>query len=371
MTTAGWGASVLLISIAGLGPPAKPPVVPIWAIAGEGRGTPAVSESRVYFLTARHEIVAADRATGAVVWRRLTGEPGGETLGSSVLIRGSTVIAGDHAVLGFDSGTGERRWRFSPADDSGAGAYLGDLADGQVFVGSRAGRLYAVEASTGIRAWSVQVSDSPGTTVFQPVADAELVTAGYTTFANPPLGGVVAVERGSGRVRWRRPLATVDAASGGFGGGPVITPGAVWVAGADGWVRALARGTGEVLAALPGVTRPDGRAQDRDWRALALGGSTLIAGSLSGIVAGFDMEARRERWRTALHDGGSVALRLTANDETVYVPHLGGRLVALSVADGHQRWEMGGLSDGCSWAPAVVGSTAYVSARAGLFAVPR
>ena len=67
----------------------------------------------------------------------------------------------------------------------------------------------------------------------------------------------------------------------------------------------------------------------------------------------------------------AYVLRLTANDETVYVPHLGGRLVALSVADGHQRWEMGGLSDGCSWAPAVVGSTAYVSARAGLFAVPR
>src|SRR3954470_14934601 len=102
MTTTGWGVSVMLIALAALGPRGGAPVAPIWAIAGEGRGTPAVGESRVYFLTARHEIGAAGRATGAVVWRRRTGEPGGETLGSSVLIRGSTVIAGDHAVLGFD-----------------------------------------------------------------------------------------------------------------------------------------------------------------------------------------------------------------------------------------------------------------------------
>jgi outer membrane protein assembly factor BamB len=86
------------------------------------------------------------------------------------------------------------------------------------------------------------------------------------------------------------------------------------------------------------------------------------------VITAFDLEARRERWRFALAEGGSVALRLTVDRDTVYVPHLGGRLVALSVADGHQRWQIGGLSDGLSWAPAVVGDVAYAAARAGLFA---
>ena len=144
-----------------------------------------------------------------------------------------------------------------------------------------------------------------------------------------------------------------------------------WCRVGTGGLRALSRAAGDLLWELPAVTRPDGRRQERDWRALALSGTSLVAGSLSGVVTAFDMRTRRERWRFVLPEGGSVALRLTVDGDTVYVPHLGGRLVALSVADGRERWQMGGLSDGFSWAPAVVGDVAYAAARAGLFALPR
>ena len=129
--------------------------------------------------------------------------------------------------------------------------------------------------------------------------------------------------------------------------------------------------TGDLLWDLPAVTRPDGRRQERDWRALALSGADAGRGFVVRSGDRVRSDARRERWRFVLPDGGSVALRLTADGDTVYVPHLGGRLVALSVADGRERWQMGGLSDGFSWAPAIGGDVAFAAARAGLFALPR
>ncbi|MEO7272374.1 MAG: PQQ-binding-like beta-propeller repeat protein [Vicinamibacterales bacterium] len=343
---------------------------PHWRHPAEGRGTPAVDASRVYFLTAHHEVIALSRGSGEVMWRQTTGEPGADTLGSLVLLSGSVVVAGDRGVHGLDALTGARLWRFSRADDGGAGAYLGDVADGVVWVGSRAGRVYGIDAKTGELRRSAIVSGAPETTVFQPIVDADIVVAGYTTFATPQTGGVIALDRAAGGVRWAHALGGEGGPSG-FAGGPVVAGGVVLVSGGDGRIRALSRETGDLVWELPAVTRPDGRRQERDWRALALRGTLLVAGSLSGVVSAFDLTTRREWWRFVLPEGGSVALRLTADGDTVYVPHLGGRLAALSAADGRVRWQMGGLSDGFSWAPALAGDVAYAAARAGLFALPR
>jgi hypothetical protein len=181
---------------------------------------------------------------------------------------------------------------------------------------------------------------------------------------------VVAIERERGRVRWTRAIGGAGGPSG-FAGGPVVWGGLVLVSGGDGRIRALSRETGDLMWELPAVTRPDGRLQERDWRALAISGTSLVAGSLSGVVSAFDLDTRAEQWRFVLPAGGSIALRLSVYRGAVYVPHLGGRLVALSVADGRERWQRGGLSDGFSWAPAVAGEVAYAAARAGLFALPR
>jgi hypothetical protein len=105
---------------------------------------------------------------------------------------------------------------------------------------------------------------------------------------------------------------------------------------------------------------------------LAVSGSSLIAGSVTGVLTTFDVGRLREKWRYAHPEGGSIALHLAADSGSVYAPHLGGLLVALRLRDGRKRWEIGGFSDGFSWAPAIAGGTTYVAAsRAGLFALPR
>jgi outer membrane protein assembly factor BamB len=348
-------------------------VVPRWQVAGEGRGVPAVGDAVVYFLTKRHEVVAVDAATGGVRWRRGTGEPGAETLGSAVLLSGGVVMAGDYAIVAFDAATGARRWRFDPSDGYGAGLYLGEARDGLAFAGSPSGRLYGVRVVDGGVGWSTPLVIGARASVFPPVVAGDAVVAGYTTFGAPGSGGVVVVDAGSGLVRWRRefPRRSPDAATG-FGGGPVVSGDLVIAASGDGRIHAFDRVSGSPRWVLPSLIRADGRVADRDWRALATSGSVLLAGSVTGTLAMFEVATGRERWRYAHPEGGSIALRIAADDRSVYVPHLGGILVALSVRDGRERWQIGGLGDGFNWAPVVARGSVYVAAsRTGLFALSR
>ena len=68
---------------------------PLWHAEGHGWGRPAADASTVYFLTMAHEVEARDANTGALRWRALTGEPGPTTAGSTVMLAGDVVIAGD------------------------------------------------------------------------------------------------------------------------------------------------------------------------------------------------------------------------------------------------------------------------------------
>jgi eukaryotic-like serine/threonine-protein kinase len=360
------------------GPSGNVVAVPRWRVAGEGRGVPAVCGSLVYFLTKRHEVVALDAATGDARWRRTTGEPGEETLGSSVLVSGSVVLAGDYAILAFDSESGTPKWRFDPLDGYGAGLYLGKAQDGVAFAGSPSGRLYAIGVVDGRPIWSVtpfaDVSPAgPNVTIFQPVVSGDVVVSGYSRFGRPTTGGVMVVDRVSGRERWRSefPPVSSDRITG-FGGGPVVAADLVVAASGDGRIYAFDRATGQTRWAAPPVVRADGRLQERDWRALAASGSRLIAGSVSGVLTTIDVRDGKEKWRYSHPDGGSIGLQIAADDESAYVPHLGGLLVAIGLRDGRVRWQIGGFSDGFNWAPAVVGGSVYAAAsRSGLFAVPR
>ena len=152
----------------------------------------------------------------------------------------------------------------------------------------------------------------------------------------------------------------------------MVLGGLVIAASGDGRIHAFDRETGLPRWVLPAVVRADGRPQDRDWRALALSGSSLVAGSVTGILTMIDVGARQERWRYAHPEGGSIGLRIAADAGSVYVPHLGGRLVALRARDGRKLWEIGGFSDGFNWAPAIARQRIYAAAsRTGLFALPR
>jgi outer membrane protein assembly factor BamB len=393
--------ALLIVMAAGVQPPrpsarasesSRTPA-PIWRLDGEGRGVPAIAGSTVYFLTKRHEVVAVDVRSGAVVWRVSTGEPGEETYGTAIVPVGSVVVAGDYNLVALDAATGAERWKFTPVDGYGPGIYLGEAAAGQVFAGSPAGRLYSVNATDGSCSWSVVPVPSAKTTVFTPIVSGDVVVAGYTTFASEPAGGIVAVDRLTGRELWKRALGGAGRASG-FGGGlvaPAFAQSAtarprrssrsgvgreslVIASSGDGGIHAFDKRTGAVRWSLPAVKR-DGDTSDaptRDLRPLAATGRMLYAGSLTGTVVAYDITGRKERWRYAHDAGGSTSVRVVSDEDEVYVSHLGGLMVALDAKTGAERWQIGDFSSGFMWAPLMASERVYVGAStAGLFALPR
>jgi len=366
MITGWWLVLRLIASIVNLSRSADPEIV--WQVSGEGRGTPAVHESSVYFLSKRHEVMAVEVASGRIRWRRSTGELSESTAGSRVLTARGIVMAGDYDVVSFRE-DGTPLWRFSPVHGYGAGLYLGDATDTVVVAGSPAGRLYAIDVETGREAWSAAVVDGSPATVFAPALSRDLVVAGYTSFTSPSAGGIVAydIDTGRERWRWRLPGGAPHGDGTGLAGGPVDAGDVILAAGRDGRIHALDRESGQLRWSLPAVVADAGE----DFRALATNGDTLVAGSLNGTVVSYDLVTRRERWRRRPVEA-SVAFGLVSDRHRVYVPYLSGHLVALDADTGAERWRTTGGAKGFNWTPLPAGDRVYAAASgAGFFAFRR
>jgi outer membrane protein assembly factor BamB len=345
----------------------------IWHVPEPGRGGAAADDSSAYFLSKTHEVIAVDRATGQVRWRRQTLQDEDLVSRVSVLVSGDAVVVGDYNLLAFHRTTGGLRWRFVPADGYGPGVYLGVVHDGVALTGSPSGHVYAVQVESGALRWSTRVATDGNTTVFGPEARGALVAAGYTEFTTPYGGGVVVLAAETGRVLWNRrfPLAADPSLGINWGGGPLFVDDTVIAASGDGRIHAFDVATGDVRWTVAPVSGPSPfpMASNRDFRALAVAGDVLIAGSHTGAIIGYDLATREERWRFLGTRLGSGAFRLDAVDGVAYVPFLNGVLVALGATDGHERWRIGDWTSGFLWPPAVRGEMLFLAGGDGLSAL--
>jgi outer membrane protein assembly factor BamB len=329
--------------------------------------------STAYYLSKRHEVVAVHRRTGRVRWRQHTGEPGQTTAGSTLVMAGDLVIAGDYNVVAFDRADGAVRWRFVPREGYGPGLYLGMVNDGLLFAGSPAGRLYAIDWSTGRLRWSAEVSVGAETPVYPPVAERGAVVAAYMQFPSPGSGGLVAYDTATGRALWRAGFPEATGPASRPAGGPLIVDDWVVAASGDGAIHGFSRLDGSRPWTIPPLR--DARSElwggsTQDFRALAYVRPSLIAGSLTGTIASYRAATGAEPWRRAAVEA-STAFGIGAADDLVYVPHLSGDLVALDARDGRERWRLG-RQWGFRWPPAIDDDRLYLAgSTAGFFAFQR
>lgn len=351
------GPAAWLIGLVMLTPAAAAAAAPagprlVWQVMEPARGIPARDDQSAYFLTHRHELVAVSVTSGRVRWR-VPMEATGATFGSRVVVRGEVVVAGDYDLIGVDRRTGRSMWTFTAADGGGSGMHLGERSGDLVFTGSLAGSLHAVAIATGQPRWSIRVGDPSTTTVYSPVTQGRVVAAAFTDFGPTPAGGLVVADVRTGRVRWQRAVPGSVGAS----GNPVFVGDAVVVASREGTIHAFSLGGGRPLWTLPKVEVLGG---EQDYRPLAVSGRSLIAGSLSGEVAAYDLLTRRVRWRRT-PSIASVAFSIGATDAVVYVPYFSNHLVALDARDGTELWRLGGGPSQFRWPPLVEGPLLFVS----------
>jgi outer membrane protein assembly factor BamB len=204
--------------------------------------------------------------------------------------------------------------------------------------------------------------------VFAPVADDDLVVAGFSIFAGRTTGGVIAADARTGAVRWQMsfPESAVLKANSGWAGGPAMAHDMVFAATADGSVYGIDRETGRIRSV---VVR--GHGSQPDFRAMTLTGGQLMLGSLTGDVAAYGITDRQRRWRVNGDDMGSVGFAIAADRDDVYVPYLGGRLTAIAVADGRERWRTTREQGAFFWVPGADAATVFAAGADSLTAFSR
>jgi outer membrane protein assembly factor BamB len=367
--------------------PSEPPTPPapprVWHMPGAAVGTPTHDADTVYVLDKHREVLALDAHDGRLKWRSDTGVTstdaifGLTTSGTNLVVTGDLVVAGDWDVVAFDRRTGARRWSFQAEGGDGPGLFLGAASTDTVFAGSVTGRVYAVDTATGRPRWVTRLEEKPMVSVFPPERHGTAVLVGYSVYDNPSTGGIASLDGSTGRVIWKTPFPK-PAEPGRHtnrGGGPVVVGGLVFGSAGDGNIYGLDVATGAIRWTLPRLAGPFAgyiTSTDLDHRTLVAAGALLVAGSVTGKITAFDVDARTVKWHYDAGLSGSTSFSFTADDAHVYVPFLGGFVMALDAATGDVRWRVGDFNVGMIWAPDPAGEHIYAAgSRGGVYAFAR
>ncbi|MEU1728967.1 PQQ-binding-like beta-propeller repeat protein [Nonomuraea sp. NPDC005692] len=256
-------------------------------------------------------LYALDTRTGRPRWRYQSQELGNHFRAT----RGRIIVCAGDETVALDAATGRRLWRFRTADGCDRSRFerSGDI----VYVTGSA-TVYALDVFTGHLRWSVR----PGA---DDRADIQVASAGKVVYVAGADGRIRALDAATGAQRW----------STRFGGALVsaLLPSgaAVYVSTADHEVHALDARTGRKRWTAPiGDADPD--------LGLTVGQGRLYVVTSVGIVSALDAATGSERWYTPV--GGVIVVGPAVHDGVVYVSTAGGTVHALDGATGARRWHM-------------------------------
>ncbi|MBA3452205.1 MAG: PQQ-binding-like beta-propeller repeat protein [Deltaproteobacteria bacterium] len=333
--------------------PVVPPLGPRWTSTIGGTlslGSPVIAGGLVVVATTdngagdRGGLVALDLLTGAERWRYRTPAP---AVGAAAIDNGTVVVAtktGEiHAVALAD---GSQRWRRVASE--GAPTFEASLwapptiADGLVYVALQS-NFTALDLATGNPVWS-RDPDDPQFTWLGSLA-AVAVDDGHAVAAFNRTLGLANWSSYTGAPQW----SVRDGRTEAINATPLIDGGVVYVVNAAGAVSAAELATGTIqwtVSVTPG-------AFEWDYSVTATpaiaGGRLFVPTQWSDLVA-LDAATGRELWRFGTAGGplnfahyrsaqpGFAASPVVTGD-IVWIGAPDGRLLALSVEDGHVLWQ--------------------------------
>ena len=340
----------------------------VWRVAASGLLAASFDAERAFFVTDDHEVIAVDKMSGAVQWRERTTVGNPRTQGANSVVAGDVVAVGDVGIFAFRRSTGESAWTFQPANGDWPGQWELATDGATIYAGTDVtARVYAVDAATGEERWAVQLATDGNSRAWNPAVQDGVVYVGLRHFTTPRTGSLVALDAATGDERWRHDFEPGrPGQDAGCEGGAVFYGSSVIVAADDGQIYAFDRITGEVDWVAPELRDPWGNLHDADIRRLTVSGSTLVAGSSTTIVVGYDAETGNESWRTRLR--ASVVNPLASDAERAYVTRLDGRSAALDVETGALVWE---FTPSLEAYPVVDSDRLYQGGSSGLYALKK
>jgi len=214
----------------------------------------AVRGDRVFFGAFDGAVIALDRRTGAELWRVKTGGP----VVSSPLVHGDLVVVGsrDFILYALSAADGREVWR-----QPFWGSWIEStprLVGGTLYIGSSDLRhVRALDPANGNPIWSVDVYGSAWATPLVVGDTVWMGVAGVKDYMIRHEASLVALERRTGRIKWRRVMAPGENAMYGIAGSLASSGGKLFAAGLDGTLAAYPTGAEFVrpVGDAPGKTR--------------------------------------------------------------------------------------------------------------------
>lgn len=239
----------------------------------------------------------------------------------------------------------------------------GAVADGTLFVGSREGRLVAINIADGARQWSESLkmpraaggfgcalptggggctAAPTGTAIYgtPAVADDLVYIGGYN-------GRIYAFDSSSLATRWVYPregnLQPIVS-------GPAVALGKVYIGSSDGKLYALDAATGDLQWEFP--------TGDKIWATPAIDGDTLYIGSFDNKLYALDATTGKKKWEFET-EGAIVTTPLVYNN-TVYFGSFDRYLYAVEATNGNLKWKSEVEAGSWFWAkPVIYNNTVY------------
>ncbi len=250
--------------------------------------TPALADG-VVVVTVQQRVRALDAATGALLWEDRLGTEEISHSRAAPLIAGGLVVAttgrGKDGLIAWELRSGQRRWRSDPRVSRSLAA--APVSDGvHVYAINVQSEVFALRLATGGLKWQRQLygHDDSGLIDwrFGPLATPALT--GGTLYLPTPKRRLWALDVDDGLTRWRhdaqpgmlRMLPLYGRGAHGFVSSPVVSGSWLWLAGADGLLRALSLESGALVwQANLGTPLVSG---------LAAAGDFLVVASYDGTV---------------------------------------------------------------------------------------
>ncbi|MBA2470257.1 MAG: PQQ-binding-like beta-propeller repeat protein [Chloroflexia bacterium] len=211
------------------------------------------------------------------------------------------------------------------------------IADGILYVMSKAGILHALDAESGTEIWRHTVT-SYVTRATPAVVDGTVYVGAGFTFS--------ALDAATGAERWSIPLQYGGQAS------PTVRDGLVIVSSQQGWIFALEAESGEIAWRLPteGIV----------FGAASITGDAVIYATDEGILYNVDRQTGVSNWRITLP--GAIYAAPVVTGDTVLATTQAGELYALDLASGDRLWS---VNYGGALPPATDGEVVVLAASDG------
>ncbi|HII98396.1 MAG TPA: PQQ-binding-like beta-propeller repeat protein [Methanoregula sp.] len=241
--------------------------------------------------------------------------------------------SGDGKMYALDADTGIEYWNFSVFSLNES--YSPAVTEGRVYFGSTDGKVYALNASTGNKVWEFMAGESVNSDVT--IRDGIL----YTGSGTPDR--IYALNAHDGTERWHFNAAGNVATS------PAVADGIVYAGSNDGKMYALhatngtllwANTTGDFVHSSPSVVN-----------------GTVYFGSFDNTFYALNAMTGLELWHFTAGDFGRSSPAVA--DGIVYVGNRDGNLYALDAMNGAVVWDYN-LGDWVDYSPAVASGVLYI-----------